>query len=224
MFLLNNERLQVGRIGVRTLFQILFAIASVVFCVVLIMNAFETEYSGSVDTNLTDSTAQITEYLKPIVNREVLAQSDQSRADYVSRRYTDVLNSCFVSDDIAHAGAIYMVSDAMPFLTAKSDEYTETLPEQMQNALIASVSSGAESTHDFDGLAVTFAPLTDSEGKVYAVLAVTAQKRNSMQYSGTVRNRLILFAAICSLSIVIYYTLSGVAAWHNKRRKAVIVK
>lgn len=220
---MEENRLQVGHIGLRTFFQILFAIGSVVFCVVLVLSSFESSYVSGSDTELAQTSARLAEYLLPSVSSEALTQSEPERVKFISDKYSGLLDSCFLTDDIAYSGAIYTVSDAMPFLSAKSSAFSEALTDE-QSASLASVVSGRETvTESYGDRAITYAPVTDSSDKVFAVLVVSAEARNSMEYSGAVRNRLLVFALVCCVLITIYYTCSGVVAYINKR-KGVTVK
>lgn len=217
----DEKRLQVGHIGIRTVFEILFTMCAVIFCVVLIMNSFESDYMGSSDGKLEKTTAQLSEYLAPVIKAENMSQGTEARNQFIGEKYSEMLDSALTTEDIVYSGGIYTLENGVLYLKAKSSAYTPISDAEQLSELASLALRGETVTEAEDDVSITYKPLTDDNGECFALLIISAERQGTMEYAGVVRNRLSLFAVICCLSVVIYFSFSGVISSVKKRRTEV---
>ncbi len=217
----DEKRLQVGHIGIRTVFEILFTMCAVIFCVVLIMNSFESDYMGSSDGKLEKTTAQLSEYLAPVIKSENMAQGTEERNKFIGEKYSEMLDSALTTEDILYTGGIYILENGVLYLKAQSSAFEPIADTERLSELASLALRGESVTEAEDDVSVTYKPLLDDNGKSYGLLIISAKRQGTMEYAGVVRNRLSLFAVICCLSIIIYFSVSGVISSVKKRRTEV---
>lgn len=217
----DERRLQVGNIGLRTVFEILFTMCAVVFCVLLILNSFENDYANSSNERLGHMTERLASYLEPGISADALRQTEDERGEFVREQYSKLLDSCLTSGDVVYSGAIYTLENGMLYTAAQSSNYDRKNDVSATDAMLRIVYAGEKTTVDEGGEeSVTFVPLRDSGGEVYAMLEIRAMRHSSIGYEGIVRNRLLLFAGICCLSVVVYFTISGILSSRRKHKEA----
>ncbi len=213
-------RLQVGHIGIRTVFEILFTMCAVIFCVVLIMNSFESDYADSSDDGLPQTTAQLSEYLAPVIHEESMTQLTDERTQFISEKYSEMLNATLTTEEILYSGGIYTLENGVLYLMASSSAFEPVSAEKLSE--LASLAQSGEPLTEAEGdVSITYTPLKKDSGEAFALLVVSAKRQGTMEYSGVVRNRLSLFAVICCLSVVVYFSVSGVISSAKKRRTEV---
>lgn len=217
----DEKRLQVGHIGVRTVFEILFTMCAVIFCVVLIINSFESDYKGSSDGKLPQTTAQLSQYLAPVIKEENLIQSTDERSEFIGQKYSDMLNACLTTEDIVYSGGIYRLENGVLYLAAQSSEFKPIADSAKLAELALLVQNGESFTEAQGDISVTYSPLRNDSGTGYGLLVISAQQRGTMEYAGAVRNRLSLFAVICCLSVIVFFAVSGFISSSKKRRTEV---
>lgn len=216
----DEKRLQVGHIGIRTVFEILFTMCAVIFCVVLIMNSFESDYADSSESGLPQTTAQLSEYLAPVIREENMTQFTDERTDFISKKYSEMLNATLTTEEIVYAGGIYTLENGVLYLMAQSTAFEPVSAEKLNE--LAVLSQSGESLTEAEGdFSITYAPLKNDSGETFAMLVVSAKRQGTMEYSGVVRNRLSLFAVICCLSVIVYFSVSGIISSAKKRRTEV---
>ncbi len=217
----DEKRLQVGHIGIRTVFEILFTMCAVIFCVVLIMNSFESDYKGSSDGKLEQTTAQLSEYLAPVIKEENLMQGNDERNEFIGQKYSDMLNSCLTTEEIIYSGGIYTLENGMLYLKAQSSAFEPIADEEKLSELASLTQRGRTATYVDGDVSVTYKPIEGESGECFALLVISAERQGTMEYAGVVRNRLSLFAVICCLSVIVYFSASGIISSIKKRRTEV---
>ncbi len=217
----DEKRLQVGHIGIRTLFEILFTMCAVIFCVVLIMNSFESDYKGSSDGKLEQTTAQLAEYLAPVIKEENLMQGSDERNEFIGRKYSDMLDSCLTTEDILYSGGIYTLENGVLYLKAKSSAFEPIADDALLDEMTSLARQGTAVTRAEGDVSITYRPLKSENGESFALLVISAKRQGTMEYAGVVRNRLSLFAVICCLSVIVYFSVSGFISSFKKRRTEV---
>ncbi len=217
----DEKRLQVGHIGIRTVFEILFTMCAVIFCVVLIMNSFESDYKGSSDGKLEQTTAQLSEYLAPVIKEENLMQGTDERNEFIGQKYSDMLNACLTTEDIVYSGGIYTLENGVLYLKAKSSAFEPVTDTEKLAELAALTQSGLGRTDAEGDVSVTCTPIKGADGESFALLVISAERQGTMEYAGVVRNRLSLFAVICCLSVIVFFAVSGFISSSKKHRTEV---
>ncbi len=217
----DEKRLQVGHIGIRTAFEILFTMCAVVFCVVLIMNSFESDYKKSSDGELEKTTAQLSEYISPVIKKDSLVQPGDERGEFAGEKYSEFLDSCLTTEDIVYSGGIYTLENGVLYLSAQSSEFEPLKDSDRLSELALMVTAGTSLTEAEGDVSVTYTPLSDENGEGYGLLVIAAERQGTMEYAGVVRNRLSLFAVICCLSVIVYFTVSGIISSMKKRKTEV---
>ncbi|MDR1002469.1 MAG: hypothetical protein LBL82_04275 [Oscillospiraceae bacterium] len=240
---MENNRLQVGNIAARTAFQIIFTIASVFFCVILILDSFEKYYYNASQETLAETTEIIAAQMSLEIDYDTLFQEDAEKQEFVSARYAEFLDSFFAGDDIERAAALYSVSGEAVTLLSKTSAFDESLIEDKEDLILTSLGSGgiyssdtvrerlifssagtggaASETGSGQSIAAALVSIEGVNGSV--VLIVSSQQKSSLAYSGTIRNRLIVFAVVCSIAILIYFACSGIITERNKRSSQGII-
>lgn len=217
----DEKRLQVGHIGIRTVFEILFTMCAVIFCVVLIMNSFESDYKGSSDGKLEQTTAQLSEYLAPVIKEENLMQGTDERNEFIGQKYSDMLDACLTTEDIIYSGGIYTLENGVLYLKAKSSAFEPVADDAALDEMASITQYGNAVTRAEGDVSVTYRPIKGEDGESFALLVVSAERQGTMEYAGVVRNRLSLFAVICCMSVIVYFTVSGLLSSLKKRRTEV---
>lgn len=213
--------MQVGHIGVRTVFEILFTMCAVIFCVVLIMNSFESDYKGSSDGELPQTTAQLSGYIAPVIDTAALVQGTAERTEFIGQKYSDMLDSCLTTEDIVYSGGIYVLENGVLYLRAQSSKFSPIKDSEKLSQLALSVQNNEAFTEAEGDISITYTPLKSDSGESLGLLVISAERQGTMEYAGVVRNRLSLFAVICCLSIIVYFAVSGVISSIKKRRTEV---
>lgn len=204
----------------RTVFEILFTMCAVIFCVVLIINSFESDYKGSSDGKLEETTAQLSEYISPVIDAGSLVQGSDERSEFIGQKYSAMLDSCLTTEDIVYSGGIYVLENGVLYLRAQSREFKAVSSDKLSELAIL-VQNGTSLTEAEGDVSVTYTPLESDSGEGLGLLVISAQRQGTMEYAGVVRNRLSLFAIICCLSVIVYFTASGVISSIKKRRTEV---
>ena len=207
-----------GNIGVRTLFEILLTICAIVFCVILILNSFESDSAASSADRLERTTQQLSSYLAPSVKKESLSQVTGERSDFIGDKYSALFDSCLTTEGTVYSGAIYSYENGMLFPAAKSSAYKELSSDELHELRSITV-AGDQVTKAEKTTSITYTPVKDGEGKVFALLVISAERHNSLEYAGFVRNRLLLFAVICCALIVVYFAVSGFISSRRKHKE-----
>lgn len=208
-----------GNIGVRTLFEILLTICAIVFCVILILNSFESDSADSSADRLERTTQQLSTYLAPSVKKESLYQVSGERSEYIGEKYAALFDSCLTTEGTVYSGAVYTYENGLLFLIAESSAYDDEQTAEEITELRSITAYGDVVTRSEKGSSVTYTPVKDDEGRVFALLVISAERHNSLEYAGFVRNRLLLFAVICCALIVVYFAVSGFISSKRKRKE-----
>ncbi|MCL2486771.1 MAG: hypothetical protein FWE86_04140 [Oscillospiraceae bacterium] len=245
------KRLQVSNIGLRTVFEALCLIVSVMVCATMIVKGYERTFSRLTGGVSTDHTAQYAYSISNLVQKDLLFTEDGDvpegdapgdsvsgggevsasdiRVEYIKEKLSGQLDSCFLSGGALHSGAVYRVNiDDLPELFAQSQSYDPELSAAQAKSL--SAAAGGEKQTGADGeLFYTYLPLYDDENggvqegsEPYAVLAVTSIYRRTMEYDSLVYSRLEMIGWVCAAAILLYYTYLGIVSVLRKR-KAVTV-
>lgn len=224
------KRLQVERIWLRALFEMVCIITAIVLCCVLIVSNYEKSYADYTRKYTADNTLQLAHSLAGMADKGAISLEEGERRDYAADSISGQLDNCFISEDMLYSGAIYKVDGEEITLFASSEKYVPTMTENKiigsegENgaqlaALLDAAALGEEQSVTIDDVYLSLVPRRDSDGLVYSIVAASTTYRTSLDYPSIVRGRLVWISIVCSVLIIVYYSISA-ARSEKKRQKA----
>ena len=123
------KRLQVDKIWLRTVFEIIAIILAIVVCGKMVVTNYEESYAAATRKSAEESSMQLAHSVAGAVNCEALAIEDDDRLDYAAQRTKDLLESCFISGDMLFSGAVYRVTADGAQIFAATDQFLKTLED-----------------------------------------------------------------------------------------------
>ncbi|MBQ4312687.1 MAG: hypothetical protein IJC18_00630 [Clostridia bacterium] len=224
------RRLQVRNIWLRTVFELAAIILAIVVCTTMIVSTYEDSYRAATRQNASDNAVQLARSISAVADAQSLAV-DESDREYVVSRYEDILDSCFIGEDMLYSGAVYTVSGSDCTLFAASEGYYQTVsdnklasgesykPAKSLRASFEAAANGEEVSTSVKDVYLAFRPVSHSFGeKPYAVIVASVEYRDSMEYPSLVKSRLTLISVISAVLILVYYLVSAAISEHKKRK------
>lgn len=249
------KRLQVSHIWVRTLFEIVCLVVSLVVCVLLIIRSYERTFSKMNGDIAANNTEQYAHSISGLVSKDLLfangsendtvsgsdaSGKDDARLEYIKKNLGDQLDSCFLTGESLHSGAVYRLppNQMTPELFAQSTDYNPEI-SGVQEAALQAAANGYKRSGIEDNTLYTYLPLFDSsnpytenlaEGeqavqasqRPYAILAVTSSYRGTMEYDSLVRSRIEMIGWTGGGLIAAYYVALGVISSLRKRKSIAV--
>ncbi len=224
------RRLQVENIKLRTLFEIITLIIAIVISCVVVINSYEKSYKEAIISSFEDSARQLVHSVSSVADRDAVGVENADRRAYVMQRYSDILDTCFIEEDVQYSGAIYSVGETNASLFSASADYAANIDNGAESPYaedivkcLKSAASGDSVTVMLDDTCLALEPVKDSEtGEIYAVAAVAVDHRSSTEFNSPVKNRLGLISVVSGVLIVIYFAVSGARSQRKKLNGEVV--
>lgn len=224
------KRLQVNRIWFRTLIEMVCIITALILCCTLIITRYEDSFEGYTRKHIADNNLQLAHFISSMADTGAAALEDDARREYAQSQLSSQLDNCFISEDMLYSAAVYRVNGEEIELFASSSEYTAALQEgsiideegiagEQLSDLLNTAACGEEVSAAIGDIYLSLVPRTDSDGLVHSIGVASTTYRASLDYPSIVRRRLVWISVVCSLLIIIYYSISA-ARSEKKRQKA----
>lgn len=226
------KRLQVDKIWLRTIFEIIAIILAIVVCGNMVVSNYEESYAAATRKSAEKSSMQLAHSISGVVSCDALAIEDDSRLDYAAQRTKELLESCFISGDMLFSGAVYRVTPDGAESFASTDQFVKTLEDQrlmsdgkpVQSLMdnIERAISGEEGSASTESAYFSFVPVNDADGTPSAVVVTAVEFRDSLEYQSTVRKRLTMISVVSGALILIYYCISAALSQSRKKKGKVV--
>lgn len=217
------RRLQVDNIVLRTIIEIVLLVTAVIISCVVVINSYEQSYAKATTVSFGESARQLAHSIAGAADIEALGVENVDRRAYVEERYSELLDSCFISEDISYSGAIYSVGETNVTLFAASTDFNKSFGGE-ENEFAGELEKGLKAAASGDTVelmlgdaCVALEPVRNEKtGEIYAVAAAVADHRSSTEFDSPVKDRLVLISIVSGVLILVYFVISGARSEKKK--------